>query len=238
MRFELTALAVGVSLALAACGPTPSAGGCLKGSRICDGNVVLLCDPTSGQFEAERICTGETSCVTGDCVETGVGFGGDTLPPADESIADVATEDPGPVPSDPGPDPDLDLDLDPDPGPPEPDPGPPEPDPGPLEPDPGPLEPDPGPPDPDPGPPEPDPGPPEPDPGPPEPDPGPEPPCGNGKLDVGETCDPSAGAPCLESCPSQNAYNAYESVGDAAACTAAGKVRRWRSRPRAAMVWA
>ena len=45
-------------------------------------------------------------------------------------------------------------------------------------------------------------------------------PCGNGKLDLGETCDPSAGAPCLEECPGPVGCDGWKLVGVAAECTA------------------
>lgn len=44
---------------------------CLAGSRVCDGTVVTVCDPQTGRFVHERVCSGEMVCLSGACVPRG-----------------------------------------------------------------------------------------------------------------------------------------------------------------------
>lgn len=133
-------------LALTACAPVPrEVSECLAGSRICDGEAVLVCDPGKGTFLFERICEAPAHCVSGACVGVAA---------SDVPMIDAATDVPGPAPDVVEPNEVLDDSGAEDPG--AADPGPP--DPGPADegaPDPGPHDmgptdtgpPDTGPPD-------------------------------------------------------------------------------------------
>ena len=220
---------------LPACGGDAGFEACLGGARVCSGNTVLVCDPTTGRFETDYTCPVTAPCFSGECVGGRPGLTGpdardlDGLEPATmdaagtdgaPALSDGSASEDTPGPTDPG-DPGLDATSpdtasvpdttasDPD-LPPPPDPGPPVPDT---------LPPDPGPPVADTTPL--DPGPPPPDTATqdtaPPPDAGP--PCGNGALDPGETCDPALpSVPCPSSCPPGAGCTTYGLVGSPSTC--------------------
>ncbi len=92
MRSYLTVIALPLLWACPASGPADQP--CLAGSRICNGTVVMLCEPTSGNFEPERVCDNGLVCLTGACLPRGF---------LDAAAPDTRTRPDGTV--DEGPDP-------------------------------------------------------------------------------------------------------------------------------------
>ena len=191
-----------VMLLAVGCGTPAAEDKCLAGSRVCDGNVVLLCRPETG-FEYERGCPTGSACAGGQCVAAGpdgIGFADtgapDVVAPADLTpvadtgelvdLPDTATPDPGPEL--PPPPPDVGPELPPPPL------------------DVGPDLPDVPPPPSDEG-----------------PDTPPPPACGNGKLDPGEICDKGiSGGPdgCPTSCDDPPGCTGLAFAGSVEDCTA------------------
>ena len=71
MRARRTFSALLACLALFGCSAEEAAEDCLPGARICDGNVVLVCDPEERAFRSERTCPLRAECVSGKCSPVG-----------------------------------------------------------------------------------------------------------------------------------------------------------------------
>ena len=97
-RWRGLGLIVGLGAALAACSGTSSDDeACLAGSRICAGDVVMLCTVQAKDFVSEYTCPQTMTCLAGGCVpRLFEGDGGDETPaPAPHAADDVGEMDPG-----------------------------------------------------------------------------------------------------------------------------------------------